>query len=144
MSRKTSAPDLHGLGRTEHCSGVSEAGPISVHAVRGLDYEKLNQALDGEHNEGLVHARYTIKAVDAEIASSGADSVVFGLCRRTFAVHKVTGGTLDKMIIRCRQQSLESDVSQRAEWHIPKDWSDCQITVRGTAGTKFQIVQFAN
>lgn len=83
--------------------------------------------------------------IDADIPPAGeGDAYVFGLYRRTFAVRNVAGGALDKMIIRCQQRSAESDVTPAAEWHVPNNWGDCQITLHGTPGTRFQLLQFAN
>jgi TonB family protein len=64
----------------------------------------------------------------------------FGLYRRNFAFQDIKG-SLSGFTLTCKQQSIESQITDTAEWHVPKSWSDCRILVRGAAGTTFKIAQ---
>jgi hypothetical protein len=65
----------------------------------------------------------------------------YSISRRTFSFTTVSG-SLDKFALDCRQQSIESQISGTAEWHVPKDWDQCFLTVWGTPGAVYQINQF--
>ncbi len=76
----------------------------------------------------------------AKIPESEAEGIYLGLYRRNFAFTNITG-TLDGFVLSCKQQAVESKITATAEWHVPKDWSDCHILVRGTPGTTFKLAQ---
>lgn len=63
-----------------------------------------------------------------------------GLYRRHFGFTNISG-SLDRFILNCKQQSIESKITTTAEWHVPKNWSDCYVLVRGAPGTTFQLAQ---
>jgi hypothetical protein len=67
-------------------------------------------------------------------------NVYFGLYRRNFAFANVSG-SLEKFTLSCKQQAIESKITQTAEWHVPKSWSGCYVLVRGAPGTTFQVAQ---
>jgi hypothetical protein len=67
-------------------------------------------------------------------------SAFFGLYRRNFAFQDVQGA-LSGFTLNCKQQAIESQISETAEWHVPKSWSDCRVLVHGTPGTTFKLVQ---
>lgn len=62
------------------------------------------------------------------------------LLRRSFAFPK-TDGKVDRFDLRCDQQEIESTITNKAEWHVPKDWSNCELEVFGGAGATFQLVE---
>jgi TonB family protein len=78
------------------------------------------------------------------IPASGeaGQNVYFGLYHRNFAFQNVSG-TLEKFTLSCKQQAIESEITEKAEWHVPKSWSDCHVLVRGTPGTTFNVMQMA-
>ncbi len=83
-------------------------------------------------------------AVDVRIPdATDGDGFTMSLYRRYFTITKING-KLDRFTTNCREQQVESPISDKAEWSIPKNWSDCSIFVRGTPGTTFQIVQFSS
>lgn len=65
------------------------------------------------------------------------------LYRRNFTFANIVG-KLDRLSIDCREKQAASPVSDKAEWAVPKNWSDCRIFVRGNPGTTFQVVQFSS
>ena len=72
--------------------------------------------------------------------ASAGDSWWHTLYRRTFSFADVEG-KLDRFELACDQQSIASDANGAAEWHVPKDWSNCRIVVHGPPGTKFDLVE---
>jgi len=62
------------------------------------------------------------------------------LLRRTFAFSQIQG-KLDDFDLRCDQHGIESPVSDKAEWNVPKSWTGCVLYVHGAAGTKFEFVE---
>jgi TonB family protein len=64
----------------------------------------------------------------------------FGLYRRNFAFQDIKG-SLTGFTLTCKQQSIESQITDTAEWHVPKSWSDCRVLVRGAPGTTFKLAQ---
>ncbi len=76
-----------------------------------------------------------------QIDEGGAD--YFPLTRRTFSF-TITSGSLDKFSMDCRQQTIKSKITEKAEWHVPKDWDQCRLLVEGTPGTVFQINEFSD
>ncbi len=67
----------------------------------------------------------------------------FILSRRNFSFTTVSG-SLDKFSLNCRQQTIESQITASAEWHVPKDWDRCFLVVQGAPGTVYQVNQFTN
>jgi len=67
----------------------------------------------------------------------------YDLMRRTFSFTRING-KLDNFELRCDQQQIKSAVSEKAEWHVPKDWSNCSLDVFGAAGAEFQLVEWAD
>ncbi len=79
--------------------------------------------------------------VQARIPATGiSDAWSHTLYRRSYVFANVVG-RLDTFRLVCDQQSMESPVSTSAEWHVPKDWSNCAVVVRGTPGTTFDFVE---
>lgn len=76
-----------------------------------------------------------------EIGETG-QNVYFGLYHRNFAFGNISG-SLDKFTLNCKQQSIESQIIEKVEWHVPKNWSGCRVLVRGTPGTTFKVMQAA-
>jgi len=62
------------------------------------------------------------------------------LARRDIAFAAIQG-KLDKFDLRCDQHGIESPVSDKAEWTVPRAWTGCTIYVSGDPGTKFQFVE---
>jgi TonB family protein len=81
-------------------------------------------------------------SISSQIPLSGAAAQVFYLYRRDFTFRNIKGG-LGKFALNCKQSTVQSDASETAEWHVPHDWSQCYIIVRGTPGTSFDVVEFA-
>lgn len=69
-----------------------------------------------------------------------AESLFLGLYRRVFTFRDVKG-TLDRFVLSCKQQAIESKITDNAEWRIPASFSECNIRVHGTPGTTFTVVQ---
>jgi TonB family protein len=79
--------------------------------------------------------------VQGRIPATGiSDAWGHTLYRRSYVFANVVG-RLDTFRLVCDQESLESPVSAAAEWHVPKDWSNCGVFVRGTPGTTFDLVE---
>lgn len=68
------------------------------------------------------------------------DSLTLGLYRRVFTFKDVKG-TLDRFVLSCRQQAIRSKITDNAEWRIPANFSECNISVFGAPGTTFKLVQ---
>ena len=62
------------------------------------------------------------------------------LLRRNFRFAQI-GGKVDRFELRCDQQQIESAVSEKAEWHVPKSWSNCVLEVFGEPGATFQVAE---
>jgi len=75
------------------------------------------------------------------LIDEGGDRVV-DLGQRDFAFYDVAG-SLDSFQLICRQGASTSKISGNAEWHVPPDWNDCKLAVRGAPGTTFSVMQFA-
>lgn len=69
-----------------------------------------------------------------------AESLKLGLYRRLFTFTDVTG-KLDRVVLGCKQQAIESEITEGAEWRVPANFSECDILVYGTPGTTFKLVQ---
>jgi hypothetical protein len=69
-----------------------------------------------------------------------AESLFLGLYRPVFTFKDVNGH-LDRFILSCKQQAIESKITDNAEWRIPASFSECNIRVHGTPGTTFKVVQ---
>jgi TonB family protein len=76
-------------------------------------------------------------------AGETGQNVYFGLYHRTFAFGNISG-SLQRFTLSCKQQAIESEITEKTEWHVPKSWSDCHVLVRGTPGTTFKVVQAAS
>jgi TonB family protein len=74
--------------------------------------------------------------------AADADGQQLYLYRRDFGFAGIVG-SLDKFDLSCKQQTVESKISDTAEWHVPRNWSQCYLFVRGAPGTTFKLVQFA-
>lgn len=66
-----------------------------------------------------------------------------GLYRRNFSFQDIKG-SLTGFTLTCKQQSIESKITDTAEWHVPKSWSDCRVLVRGAPGTTFKLAQLTD
>jgi TonB-like protein len=62
------------------------------------------------------------------------------LSRRTFAFSAVKG-KLDRFDLRCKNNHIQSAVSDTAQWTVPKSWRDCELYVTGKPDTTFQFVE---
>ncbi len=62
------------------------------------------------------------------------------LLRRNFAFPQVEG-KIERFELRCDQQEIESAISDKAEWHVPKSWSNCQLEVFGAPGASFRLFE---
>jgi hypothetical protein len=62
------------------------------------------------------------------------------LLRRNFEFAKLDG-KVDRFELRCDQQQIESAFSEKAEWHVPKTWSNCVLEVFGEPGATFQVAE---
>ncbi|GAA0585504.1 energy transducer TonB [Rhizomicrobium electricum] len=96
---------------------------------------KLAQAADQKmHNDKLLTATGRIAK------ASGLPSWSHYLMRHNFTFVKVSG-KLDRLSIWCGERLLESAFSDKAEWHIPKDWSLCRLDVYGDPGATFTLAE---
>ena len=86
--------------------------------------------------DGMPLFAVTVKIPDG---MQGENSYI-GLYRRTFAFREIKG-SLTGFALNCKQQSIESKITETAEWHVPKSWSDCRVAIRGAPGTTFKLVQ---
>ena len=64
------------------------------------------------------------------------------LYRRDFEFKNIVG-SLDEFQLSCKQQTVESRITDAAEWHVPKNWSQCYLFVSGAPGSTFDVLQFA-
>jgi len=62
------------------------------------------------------------------------------LARRSFAILNVSG-KLNRLTIECGEHLIESEVSDKAEWHVPASWAECRLNVFGEPGTTFSLVE---
>jgi Gram-negative bacterial TonB protein C-terminal len=110
-----------------------------LHRIVGADPNGvLAQMVQQKLSEIDVHqALATQSRIPAEMDGEG---VYLALYRRDFQF-RVDSGALTRFSMSCRQQTIESSITEGAEWHVPKDWDDCHLLVEGTPGTTFQLVQ---
>jgi len=113
------------LGRLAHTRGFDAADPV-IGQVRDMKTK-----IDAAPSYG---AAGRIPAADE------ADGYSFWLYRRYFSFADVVG-KLERVTINCQERQVESPIKAQIDWHIPQEWSDCSIFVRGTPGTTFKIVQ---
>jgi TonB family protein len=76
-------------------------------------------------------------------AANDSEAYLVGLYRRNFSFQDVQG-SLDSFTLNCKQQAIESKVTTTAEWHVPKNWSNCWVLVRGAPGTTFKMAQLTD
>jgi TonB family protein len=62
------------------------------------------------------------------------------LMRHSIAILKVVG-KLDRLYIECGEHKIESGFSDKAEWHIPKNWDKCRLDVFGDPGSTFTLAE---
>lgn len=62
------------------------------------------------------------------------------LVRHNFAIQKVDG-KLDRLEVGCGERLTESAFSDKAEWHIPKNWDKCELIAHGDPGTTFTLAE---
>lgn len=62
------------------------------------------------------------------------------LLRRTFTFAGIQG-KLDSFDLRCDAHGIESAVSDKAQWTVPKSWTGCMIYVTGQPGTSFRFAE---
>jgi hypothetical protein len=84
-----------------------------------------------------------IKTTERIPLSGGGNGSRLLMSHRDFTFQNVSG-SLDNFEIQCRQATIRSKVSEVAEWHVPRDWNQCYLFVRGAPGTTFDVVQFAS
>jgi len=72
--------------------------------------------------------------------ASDSEGYFFDLYRRNFGFQDVKG-SLDRFTLSCKQQAVESKITDTAEWHVPQSWSDCHLFVYGTPGTTFKVLE---
>jgi TonB family protein len=79
--------------------------------------------------------------LDASISpDAGAPPWQHTLLRRSFSFAGIEG-KLNSFALRCDRHGIESAVSDKANWTVPKSWSGCVIYIAGAPGTKFQFVE---
>lgn len=116
------------MKRLERVPGHDPNGPISKLVADSL--KKVDEAT----------AFGTLARIPA--ADRGDGAFVF-LYRRNFSFTEVSG-SLSRFTLACQQSAVQSQITTAAEWHVPKNWNDCWILVRGTPGTTFKLVQLAD
>jgi len=62
------------------------------------------------------------------------------LLRRHFLFPEADPG-VDRLMIDCDRNRIESPISTAAEWHVPKSWSNCRLLVHGAPGAKFMLTE---
>lgn len=115
------------LGDFKKEIGIGDADPLVAQV------ESMKRTVDE-----LPSYAMNVKIPDAQ----EEDGFGFYLYRRDFTFTKVEGA-LFNFTASCRERQVDSPITDKAEWHIPRGWSDCFVWVRGRPGTTFQIVQFA-
>jgi hypothetical protein len=94
----------------------------------------------------LIDAQNRVEALDAFRVKARIPKPEDGegwshiLYRRDFAFQNIVG-TLDHFQLHCSQATIESNTSEKAEWHVPPDWSNCDITVFGAPDTTFDLIE---
>lgn len=68
------------------------------------------------------------------------DAWAHQLYRRDYTFANVEG-KLERLQLSCDQQAIESPITETAEWHVPKNWSNCWLYVHGTPGTTFELIE---
>jgi hypothetical protein len=63
------------------------------------------------------------------------------LIRRSFTLANVKG-SVETIDLTCDAESRELKYVPDTDWHVPADWTDCGISVKGKPGTEFDIVEF--
>jgi hypothetical protein len=93
---------------------------------------KINEVVAGSHDV----------AVPGAIA---ADETLWdhALFRHHFGFDAING-SLDRFILRCDQQEVESTINDKAEWTVPEKFSNCRIYVIGTSGTTFKFLEITH
>lgn len=72
------------------------------------------------------------------IATSGR--FVKDLSRRRFTLENVQG-EIEATSLVCEAHSQEAEYQQGKVWTLPPDWGLCWVSVRGTVGTTFEVVE---
>jgi hypothetical protein len=96
--------------------------------------DPLKQTIAGINKTILDSAPF---AVPATIADGPWQHAPF---HRTFTFQSIQGA-VDHFTLRCDRQSIESSVSEKAQWTIPKSFGDCRIYVFGAPGSSFHFVE---
>ena len=76
-----------------------------------------------------------------DIGETG-QNVYFGLYHRNFAFGNISG-SLDKIHPELQATGHRIKIVEKAEWHVPKNWSECRFLVHGAPGTTFKVGQAA-
>lgn len=110
---------------------------LNVAQVVGADdpLAKLMQSADTRMREAKV-----LSAAGRIAKTSLLESWQHKLVRHNFAFLKVDG-KLDHLRIECGERLIESAFSDKAEWHVPKDWDKCKLDIYGDPGTTFTLVE---
>jgi TonB family protein len=79
--------------------------------------------------------------VMAKIPSAEEGDVYsIGLIRNTFSFQTISG-SIEKFMLVCNPQMLESRITDTAQWRVPKSWGPCGLIVHGAPGSTFRILQ---
>lgn len=79
-------------------------------------------------------------AFDVKVSDASNPIWQHTLLRRTFGFAQIQG-KLDGFELRCDVHGIESAVSDKAQWTVPKSWTGCMIYVKGTPGTGFRFLE---
>jgi len=84
---------------------------------------------------------FPILPVTAKIPSKEEGDVYwFSLYRNSFSFQTVSG-SLEKFMLVCNPQMMESKITETAQWRVPKSWGQCGLIVFGAPGSTFRILQ---
>jgi TonB family protein len=117
-------------------------------ALAWFEILKATVALPADDPEAKLVAKIRARLADSRpLIVSGRippanhdDSWDHTLLRRNFAFSNITG-KVDQFALRCDQQQIASRISEKAEWHVPADWSDCELSVYGDPGASFEVLE---
>lgn len=68
---------------------------------------------------------------------------IYELNRRHFTLEEVKG-SVDTLTLTCNGKHQELSYVPAGDWTVPADWEDCQIRVRGEAGTMFSLIELTD
>ena len=106
---------------------------ISTSSNMIKQYKLLDDRIDNVvHNNKMIPIKGKLRA---------EDTWSHYLSRPDFTIGQVSQGTINKLEIRCRNKHYVYNFEKNNDWHIPKNWQQCMVFIKGTANTQFTLVE---